>query len=369
MASIRKRNWTYKGEGKSAWVVDYTDQTGKRRHKTFERKKNADAFLVKARHEVSQGTHTPEHASITVADAAELWIKGKELEGLERSTIAQYRQHVDLHINPIIGDVKLARLTTPGMQAVRDQLLGTRSRAMARAVFRSIHGLLSDAQRRGLVAQNVATGVTIRTDRRNEQPVVIPTKDEIGAMLNAVQGRWRPLVVTAILTGMRASELRGLTWNDVDFDEGVIRVTQRADKWNQIGPPKSKAGRREIPLTPMVEHTLRPWRLQCPGGDLNLVFPNTVGKVERLSTISRRCFGPLQIACGIVRDDGKPKYGLHALRHFYASWLIDQDFSPKRVQTVLGHASITMTFDTYGHLFPSPDDRKKLAAGELALVG
>ena len=97
MASIRKRNWTYKGEGKSAWVVDYTDQTGKRRQKTFERKKDADAFLVKARHEVSQGTHTPEHASITVAGAAELWIKGKELEGLERSTLAQYRQHVDLH--------------------------------------------------------------------------------------------------------------------------------------------------------------------------------------------------------------------------------------------------------------------------------
>ena len=122
-------------------------------------------------------------------------------------------------------------------------------------------------------------------------------------------------------------------------------------------------------MTPMLENSLKEWRLQCPKGELDLVLPNTVGRVEQLANISRRCFKPLQVKCGIIGQDGKPKFGLHALRHFYASWLIDQGFPPKRVQTILGHASITMTFDCYGHLFPAEDDRDKLAAGELALVG
>jgi integrase len=65
----------------------------------------------------------------------------------------------------------------------------------------------------------------------------------------------------------------------------------------------------------------------------------------------------------------RPKYGLHALRHFFASWAIEQGFSPKRLQALLGHSSIQMTFDRYGHLFPSlEDDHAKFAAGELALV-
>jgi integrase len=78
----------------------------------------------------------------------------------------------------------------------------------------------------------------------------------------------------------------------------------------------------------------------------------------------------LQIEAGIVGDDGKAKYGLHALRHFFASWAIERGFTPKRVQALLGHSSIQMTFDRYGHLFPSlEDDHAKFAAGEAALVG
>jgi len=70
-----------------------------------------------------------------------------------------------------------------------------------------------------------------------------------------------------------------------------------------------------------------------------------------------------------MRQAMRPKYGIHALRHFCASWLIEQGFSPKRLQALLGHSSIQMTFDRYGHLFPSlEDDHAKFAAGELALV-
>ncbi len=370
MATIRKRKWTSGGKERTAWVVDYTDQHGDRRLKTFAKKKEADEFLVQARHEVREGTHTADSASVSVADAAKRWIKGREVEGIERSTLRQYRQHIDLHIIPIIGNVKLSKLTTPKVEGFKETLLETRSRAMARKALQSFRSIISDAQRRGLVAQNVARGVSIRTPNRDKEPVVIPAKDEIRLMLDKAPDRWRPLIVTAIFTGLRASELRGLTWADVDFEDRLIRVRQRADRWNEIGPPKSATSRREIPMTPMVVNTLREWKLKCPKGGLNLVFPNGRGRVENLGNIWKRCFTPLQRACGIVENGDKPKYGVHALRHFYASWLIEQGFTPKKVQTLLGHSSIQMTFDTYGHLFPSlEDDHAKLAAGELSLVG
>jgi integrase len=101
--------------------------------------------------------------------------------------------------------------------------------------------------------------------------------------------------------------------------------------------------------------------------------------VEMLPNIANRFFGPLQVACGITlptdapegqKATQRPRYGLHALRHFYASWLIDQGFAPKRVQALMGHSNIAMTLDTYGHLFPvSDDERSKLAVGAAALVG
>ena len=97
MATVRKRTWTYKGERHTAWVVNYADQNGKRRLKTFGNKKAADAWLVGAAHEVKQGTHTADSESITIADACELWIERGERERLERSTVRQYRQHAPAH--------------------------------------------------------------------------------------------------------------------------------------------------------------------------------------------------------------------------------------------------------------------------------
>ena len=123
-------------------------------------------------------------------------------------------------------------------------------------------------------------------------------------------------------------------------------------------------------MSPLVANTLREWQLACPPGPLNLVFPNTRGNVDMHANIVDRAWGPLQRASGLVDVGGKTKYGLHALRHFFASWAIDQGFSPKRVQVLLGHSSIQITFDVYGHLFPSlEDDHAKFAAGELTLVG
>ena len=94
MSSIRKRVWKSRGVEHSAWVVDYTDQAGKRRLKTFSTKKEADAWAVHARHEVAQGTHTPARISVTVAEAMERWLANCKADGLEFGTIRQRRQHM-----------------------------------------------------------------------------------------------------------------------------------------------------------------------------------------------------------------------------------------------------------------------------------
>ncbi len=372
--SIRKRTWETKDGEETAWVVDYRDQSGKRRLKTFRLKKDAKAWESHAVHEIKQGTHTPESTSITVAEAGANWIKWAELEGLERSTVEHYRQHVKFHINPHIGNVKLARLTSPGIERFRDTLLESISRPLAKKVLTSLKGLLKRAQLRGEVAQNVAlpVGITMKKrDKRNlEVGVDVPSPPEIKQIIDACEDRWRPVIVTAIFTGLRASELRGLTWGHVDLDAREIRVRQRADRWNQLGSPKSHAGDRDIPLPPIVVNTLREWKLRCPKGNLGLVFPTGAGGIEAQTNIYRRGLGETLRRIGMVDGGGKQKYGLHALRHFYASWLIGQGFQAKRVQELLGHSSIVLTMDCYAHWFPNlEDDHERLAAGELAVIG
>jgi integrase len=197
-------------------------------------------------------------------------------------------------------------------------------------------------------------------------------------------------LLTAAFTGLRASELRGLRWKDVRLKEEKLHVQQRADRLNQIGRPKSAAGDREIPLRPLVLQALREWKLVCPKGDLDLVFPNGDGGIENLSNILQRGFQPAQVAAGVtvpgqdehgkpIRDaDGKPVsvakyYGLHSLRHFHASWLINRkadgglELPPMEVKTRLGHATIAMTMDTYGHLFPRGNEDVELTELERSL--
>ena len=387
--SVRKRIWQNRdGSNGEAWVVAYTDQDGTRRIKTFERKKDADAYHARVAVDVSAGTHTAESRSLTVAEAGRLWIESAEAAKLERSTLEQYRRHLDLHIAPFIGAVRLAQLTVPAVRAFEDRLRAARSPAMVRKVLTSLGSILADAQERGLVAQNVARSLRTRrlrgkerhADRRQKGRlkvgVDIPTPDEVRAIIAHLKGGWRPMLLTTMFTGLRVSELRGLRWSDVDLRRGEIHVRQRADRWRVIGRPKSEAGERTIPLPPMVVNALREWKLACPKGELDLAFPNGAGRVEDASNIAERGWIPTQIAADIVTKAGEAKYpGLHSLRHFYASWCINRradgglELPLKVVQARLGHASIQMTADRYGHLFPRGDDGAELAAAERAFLG
>ena len=396
MASIRKREWTTKSGTHVAWVVDYRDKDGKSRIKTFRREREAIKFRDETSVAVRAGIHVPDAESITLRDAVKLWIEiARDTDKREKSTITQYELHRDRYLCPETGgfelygrpfaDVKLSRLQTPHVVEFRDHLLKTASRAMAIKVLRSLKSVLKRAQERGKVVVNAAWPVKVEVDSRRSGAKIkegreFPVPTEVKAIIAAAGRRWKPLLTTTAFTGLRGSELRGLAWDDVDLDRAVLTVRQRVDMWNMFDVPKSEAGSREIPLAPNVVTALREWKLACPRMKdpetcemrLWLVFPNGQGRPESHANITNRGLYAAQIEAGITinrldKKTGKrvqrPKYGLHALRHFFASWIIDAGFAPKRCQTLLGHSSIQLTYDRYGHLFPNVDgDATKLAA-------
>ena len=377
--SVRKRVWTTKdGERREAWVLDYYDRAGDRHTETFGRRRDAEARSAAVQVNIRAGTHTAASKSITVAEAAEDWITKIELDQRERTTIRQYRQHIDLHIVPRIGREKISGLTAPQITAFRDDLLTHLSRPLARKILTSLKSILSNAQKAGTVAQNVALAVSVGPDKRGKGKlkvgIDIPTVDEIKRILAATTGRARPFIITATFTGLRGSELRGLRWIDVNLKCNELHVRQRADRYNTIGSTKSEAGERTVPIGPLVVNTLREWKLACPPSQLGLVFPTSRGNIIRHENIIRQIWMPAQIAASVTvqgKTGRAAKYsGLHALRHFYASWCINRkadgglELPAKMVQERLGHAGIQILLDTYGHLFPRGDDGAELAAAE-----
>jgi integrase len=383
--SVRKRQWrAANGETKTAWVCDYFDQNGKRRNETFATKGQAVARHAQVVLDVRKGTHVAHDGKQMIADAAQRWLKRLEADGRERATVEQYEQHLRLHILPVLGRVKLAKLNTETIESFRAFLLAkdekgepVRSRDQAVKVWVTFKSLLKHA-RCAHLGQGV-TGIAPdhRAKRKLEIGVDVPTNDEIKRLFNATAGarpehkRKRAMLLIAAFCGLRASELRGLRWADVKLDEAELQVTQRADRYGKIGAPKTVSSRRTVPMSPDVVRALREWKIAQGGGELT--FGTRKGGVEPHQNMLRS-LRPVMRDAGMVTKDGKPRYGLHAFRHYFASWCISpkersgRGLSAKVVQEWLGHSTIAMTFDTYGHLFKEVD-KSELAASTAAILG
>jgi integrase len=388
MAKVRKRKLP---SGLIRWQASYVDGAGKRRAKLFDRKSDGETWLVETSHDLKRGLHTPAGVSPTVKEAGALWIKRCREKGLEASTLRGYEEHTDLHIFPFVGGKKLSDLTAPAVNAFADRLRDEgRSPEMIRRVIQSLGAIFREARRRGLSSVDPTAGLELRLPGREDPRPVAPSKAELQAIIANSAGRWRPLILVAIFCGLRGSELRGLRWADVDFEGRQINVAQRADAFHKIGRLKSKAGYRSIPMPPMVVNALREWKLLCPKADLGLVFPTGSGNVESHSNIVQRGFDPIQVSAGVVTlkeakdkygqpiigEDGRPvmvpvgKYSLHSLRHACASLWIENGMNPKRIQKLMGHSTIQMTFDTYGHLFTDAEGDQRAAEDiQVRLLG
>jgi len=377
--SVRKKI-IHKGEPTEAiwWLADYTDGSGRRHQVRFKRKAEALAHEEAQKVAIRAGTHVSLDSNITIADVAEKWIKKVEADARERATVRQYRQHINHHIVPRIGAVKLAKLSKGHIEAFRDNLISgdkALSRPLARKVLTSLKSMLKVVHCSHL-ADNVRIEASKRDTRKLEPGRDIPTPAEVKRLVEAAKDKPRlsTLLKMAASTGLRSSELLGLRWSDVDLKAGELHVRQRADRFGVIGAPKTETSRRIIPLGPDLIFALKEWKLGCPKGEADLVFPTSKGNVDHHKNLLR-ALEPVMKSAGVVRKDGSPKYALHSLRHFFASWCINpkdrggRELPAKVVQTLLGHSSIMQTLDTYSHLFRDKTDKAELAASEKALFG
>jgi integrase len=399
--SVRERVWTTKdGSEHRVWLVAYRDKDRKQRYESFELKRDAVKRDAEIKGELEKRTHVPRSTSRTIAEVGEAWITQAETDGLERSTLAQYRQHLDLHIVPLIGGMKLADLTPKGVENFRNRLSKgegrARTAAMVKRVTISLGAIFQHAGGHNAVAEYMRATQQRRrrVEKRHEKQinpgVDFPTEDEIEKLLTEDRPQYRPLIYVAIYGGLRASELRGLRWGDVDLGEGAITVRQRADRYQQIGAPKADSSKRKVELPSSAVLALKEWKLATKfNSPDSLVFPNGKGEVENLPNIHRRCLGILQVRVGItdlapfrakhpklseveIRELAAvhPKYGLKAFRHAAATRALKVGFNVKEVQLMMGHASSQITLDVYSHLLPDQKgDAEKLAKLEGRLVG
>lgn len=392
MATVTKRGNSFR--------VAYTDADGNRRFVQKKTKREADAYRIKVESEVVMGIHTPDAASVTVAAAADVWLAAAE-GSCDRGTVKTYGEIVRCHIKPLLGTEKLSRLSGPKVVAFRDALMQTRSHAMTTKAMRHLSMILEDAKERGMVAQNVARGVKVRRPRGEKVRIAkradIPPMEHLKAMIEAADRlgnedpRLAVMVRVAMLTGLRASEMRAIGWQSADLSGLTLTVCRKADRWNEIGEPKSNAGYRTIPIGPALASTLRTWKLRCPPSPLNLMFParprgrqwpSSVGKggggVIKQHTMADLLLR-VQIAAGIAIDSGKRtkadeivwslRYDWHHLRHVAASNWLNDGIDPVRLKEWIGHENIQLTIDVYGHLIADAKKDAALAAGaEAALL-
>ena len=253
---------------------------------------------------------------------------------------------------PRIGKERLSRLTVARVMAFRDGLLDDISRSLAKKVLTSLKGILSEARLRQMIGHNPVAGVDVGNSNRDQSKSAVPSVEDIKAILAKADDlavskswrRWRALLHVAIHTGMRASEIRGLPWGAVDLKAGKVKVYQRADENGVIGPPKSRSGNRTISIPSALVTLLRAWKLESKRTEADaLVFGTSTGRPESLSNIYKRAWSPVQA--------GRKAVNFHAMRHFHASMLIRDNANPKEIQAELGHGSIQVTYDLYGHLF------------------
>lgn len=323
----------------------------------------------------------PVPSQLTFAELAETWIEGFEAQvrSGERGerTLEHYRYHLDRHLLPAFGRNRLQEITTDDCAFLISSMraTGLSPKTIAGALV-PLGRVLSLALRRGFITDN-PLGRLERSERprpqRREQRVL--THAEIAKLLDACLPRYRPFIASALYTGMRLSELLGLTWGEVDFEQGLIRVRYQLSRARKDAPArrvrlKTSASVRDVPLLPQLASVLKRHKLQSRYSTVeDYVFQTAFGTPLAFRNVERR--GLRRAADdGGLNADGRPRLRVHDLRHTFASHLIvDVGLDVAQVSRILGHARPSITLDTYTHLFDqaahAADIRERLARSEF----
>ena len=367
MASVRKRAWIVpSGETRTAWVVDYTDDHGARRRKHFANKKAADAFRIGIEGQLQGGTYRAAADKVTVKGSCESFLEYCEArnqrdERMTRKMLTVYRGHINNHIlNPAhgIGGRKLSQFTARSVGDFRDRIRAAGVTVpTTRKILATLHAVLERAISEDWVANNAARGIKVIGPRgEGSKKIEPPSKNDIRALMSAASEELLLMILFAASTGARAGEQWAARWHDVDLDKGELHISRRVDAYGDEGTPKSTAGVRTVPLSRQLETMLKLWKLKSRfSKSSDLIFPNREGHHLGHDNLIKRQFLPLFELLPSVK-----RFSWHSLRHFAVSCWIEAGLAPKTVQTFAGHASLQVTMDRYGHLFPSDNHRKAM---------
>ena len=362
MASVRKRVWASPSGPKTAWLVDYTDSRGNRLRKHFRTKKAADTFRIRIEGQIQAGTYRPDASKLTIKEVCESFLadcqeRHERDERMTRKMLVVYRGHINnhiLHSDYGVGAWKLSQLTARAVGEFRNRIRTAGVTVpTARKILSTLHSILEHAIAQDWIATNAAHRVKVIGSRgEGSKKITSPSKEDTQRVIDAASEPMRLMLIFAASTGARAGEQWAARWQDVNFDKGELRISRRVDSYGEEGTPKSTAGVRTVPLSAQLVSALKAWKVKSKFSKPNdLIFPNRHGGYIGHDNLIKRQFLPL--------FEGK-RFNWHGLRHFAVSTWIEAGLASKTVQTFAGHASLQITMDRYGHLFPSDDHRRAM---------
>jgi integrase len=343
MACITKRRGRY--------VIDCYDQNGKRYRKTMKAgttKETAKKELREIEGKIERRTFTHEKKTQTFKEVAKLWIEYKETRCRETSW-EMYQGHLNNHFAEM-DERKIDRITTATVESF---ITARQSKGMALASLRKIlvtlNQVMKYAVRHRLIDYNPVRDAerpkaTGKVDESREMSILTP--EQIRKLIEAEPDqKYRTLFLTAIMTGARQGEILGLKWSDIDFQRKQACIN-RTFNHGRFFEPKTRESIRKIDLTPMLVRELAAWKLKSGAKDDNLVFPSEAETETPIGCFNmvRRHYSPA------LKKAGIPRIKFHALRHTYASLLIDQKENIKYIQNQLGHTTPNITLSVYAHL-------------------
>jgi integrase len=291
----------------------------------------------------------------TLTQYVALWLEG--LEGLVLpSTVEAYAGRLERHVLPRFGERRLDEVAVDDILALISDL---RKRGYSGTTIATtltpLSRLFAHAVRRGLIEVNPVSKLD-RSERprvsRRERPVLNPV--EIGRLLEAAPPRFRTLLATAILSGLRQGELLGLHWRDIDFDNELIRVRSALDRKRRDVPPKTERGVRDVILMPALAEALRQHKRESAfNRPDDYVFTTRIGTPEHAAHLGLRALKPALEGARLrpVR--------WHDLRHTFASLLIAGGANITFVSRQLGHTSSQVTLTVYAHLLDGAEQAQR----------
>ncbi len=356
--TIRNRTWTNaKGRKKTAWIADIVDANGNRHRKNFKTRSDAMTYAVELRKEIERGRPADQSERVTLEQAIVNFLEyvrlRRDRDEITSKTARTIEQCLSRHVlNPKLGlaDLYIDELRPRHIEEFRDQLLASGLKhTSVKKIMGCLKRCLDRAVSREWVVANSAKGVRVTSPRGASAPIDIPTEAEVSAIISAAPASLKLPIAVAATTGVRASELWGLRWGDLDLDARKISIQRRVLDNGDVGPPKSKAGRRSIPISQAIADALHLWRSKSEHPEnADYVFSNRKGGSTNHLNTTRRHWKPLLKRLSLTCR-------WHDLRHFAISTWLEEGIPPRAVMSYAGHSTIAVTFDVYGHLLRSAD--------------